>query len=122
MAMQIAERLNFINSLTLEEEIRPYASLMLRLHDNPRTAFIDGGSAVSFVAGVTSLSQRDALNSCLLAQLAANKQYNRENDTVNWYNFYKTSWKTLAGLSRILLLPNTTHPGRVSQSTRWFLI
>ena len=60
-------------------------------HDPTKaSAAIDDGSLVSFVAGVSLQHQADALNSTLLAQLAANKKYDRENDVEDWYGFYKT--------------------------------
>ena len=56
---------------------------------NKPSGFVDSGSLVSFVAGVDQQKQADVLNSTLLAQLAANKKYDREKDTVNWYGFYR---------------------------------
>lgn len=50
--------------------------------------YVDAGSTISFVANVSSQAQDDVLNSTLLAQLAANKQYDREKDTQNWYRSY----------------------------------
>jgi len=88
--MDHAARSKFVMDLEITSEISPYLKHLLDLSANPRAAYIDAGSAVSFVAGVSPQSQRDALNSTLLAQLAANKKFDRENDTVNWYNFYKT--------------------------------
>jgi hypothetical protein len=87
--MTAKERSSFLESLQLAEPSSPYMLKMLSIQDSPRTAYIVGGSAISFVAGVSPISQRDALNSTLLAQLAANKQFDRENDTVKWYGFYK---------------------------------
>ena len=58
------------------------------LKDGQSAGLIDAGSLTSFVAGVSLQHQQDALNSCLLAQLAANKQYDRESDTQNWYRYY----------------------------------
>lgn len=55
--------------------------------DKPQ-GYVDAGSTISFVAGVSPESQDDVLNSTLLAQLAANKKYDREKDTQNWYRFY----------------------------------
>ena len=34
--------------------------------------------------------QSDVINSTLLAQLAANKQYDRQNNVDQWYGYYKT--------------------------------
>lgn len=53
-----------------------------------QSAFVVAGSTVSFVAGVSSQFQSDILNSTLLAQLAANKKFDRESDPRNWYDFY----------------------------------
>jgi hypothetical protein len=55
--------------------------------DKPQ-GYVDLGSTVSFVSGVSSDNQDDVLNSTLLAQLAANKKFDREKDTPNWYKFY----------------------------------
>ena len=52
------------------------------------SGFVDNGSLVTFLAGVDRQSQADVLNSMLLAQLAANKKFDREKDTVAWYAFY----------------------------------
>jgi hypothetical protein len=52
--------------------------------------YVDGGSLISFASGVSGQSQSDVLNSTLLAQLAANKKYDREKDTENWYKFYRS--------------------------------
>lgn len=61
----------------------------LLLADDDPAAFVDAGSLVSFVAGVSATHKSDALNSTLLAQLAANKKYDRETHTVEWYKFYR---------------------------------
>jgi len=53
-------------------------------------AFVDKGSIVSFVAGVSGQNREDVLNSTLLAQLAADKQYDRENQVMDWYSYYET--------------------------------
>ena len=62
-------------------------------------AFVDGGSLVAFVAGVSGQNREDVLNSTLLAQLAADKAHSREDDVMSWYSFYsnvlgKVGWVT----------------------------
>lgn len=52
--------------------------------------FVDAGSLVSFVSGLSEENQIAVLNSTLLAQLAANKKFDRETDTTNWYQFYRS--------------------------------
>ena len=52
-------------------------------------AFVDAGSLVAFGPGVSAQHKADVLNSTLLAQLAANKKFNRETQTEEWYRFYQ---------------------------------
>lgn len=56
--------------------------------DNTEGAAVNAGSLVSFVSGLTAQHKSDVLNSTLLAQLAANKKYDRYNQTRQWYDFY----------------------------------
>lgn len=51
-------------------------------------AFVNKGSLTCFVEGVSPQNKSDVLNSTLLAQLAADKKYNRETDVMNWYKYY----------------------------------
>lgn len=53
------------------------------------SGFVNSGSLVSFVAGVSPQNQADVLNSTLLAQLAANKKFDREKNTTDWYAYYR---------------------------------
>lgn len=64
---------------------RPEAAIF---QDDTEGAAVDAGSLVSFVAGLTALHKSDVLNSTLLAQLAATKQYNRFTQTKLWYDKY----------------------------------
>ncbi len=54
------------------------------------SADIDRGSLVAFVAGVSSAHRSDALNSTLLAAMASDKVYDRNDPTqvINWYKKY----------------------------------
>lgn len=56
--------------------------------DDTQGAAVNAGSLVSFVSGLTEKHKSDVLNSTLLAQLAASKQYDRFKNTMSWYNFY----------------------------------
>lgn len=90
--MNEQKRIAFIDSLEIADIPEPgkeFAMRAVSITANPPKAYVCGGSTVSFVAGVSPQSQRDGLNSTLLAQLAANKAHDRENDTVNWYKFYR---------------------------------
>ena len=50
--------------------------------------YVDKGGIVAFVAGVSAQNKADVLNSTLLAQLAADKKYNREKAVMDWYKYY----------------------------------
>ncbi len=52
--------------------------------------YVDSGSLISFLPGVSLLHKQDTLNSTLLAQLAATAKFDREAQTVEWYKFYRT--------------------------------
>jgi hypothetical protein len=54
------------------------------------TGFVDKGSLVCFVAGVSTQAQSDVLNSTLLAQLVADKKFDREKAVDQWYKEYTT--------------------------------
>ncbi|HEU4562492.1 MAG TPA: hypothetical protein VFS20_31975 [Longimicrobium sp.] len=83
------DRNAYIASLELDESRRPSAApRAVRFADGDEAAYVDAGSLVSFAVGVSAEHQSDILNSTLLAQLAANKKYNRETQTVEWYAFY----------------------------------
>ncbi len=58
--------------------------------DGQSSAYVNAGSVVSFVSGVSSSNQTDVLHTTLLAQLAANRKFDRETDTVSWYKFYRS--------------------------------
>ncbi len=57
---------------------------------NKEAAFVNDKSLVSFAAGVSIQNRADLLNSLLLAQLAANRQFSSEDDLKKWYDaFFK---------------------------------
>lgn len=56
--------------------------------DEDDTAFVDAGSLASFTSQLNGQQKQDVLNSTLLAQLAANKKYNRFDHPDDWYQFY----------------------------------
>ena len=56
--------------------------------DNQKQGFVDSGSLVSFTNRVKGQQKDDVLNAALFGQLAAEYQYNRETQTVQWYNYY----------------------------------
>lgn len=99
------DSVSFIQSLELEEHgpsHMPGGTVLLAETKNEGSAdsgslvsstsksegLVDAGSLVSFTSEVGQKQKEDVLNSTLLAQLAANKKYDRFTDIENWYKFY----------------------------------
>ncbi len=57
--------------------------------DNKKEGYVVGGAISAFTENVKGLSKQDILDATLFAQLAADKSYDREKDTQNWYSYYK---------------------------------
>jgi hypothetical protein len=91
--------LHFIKQLEIDEptapRIKSFRSAndlglqkVLNLKDNQQSAFVNAGSLVTFEIDVSAQHQEDFLNSILLAQLAADKKFDRYNQVIDWYKFY----------------------------------
>ncbi|KOT80904.1 hypothetical protein ADK70_26985 [Streptomyces rimosus subsp. pseudoverticillatus] len=80
---------DFIRNLELAPPRHPYRSKLEQPKEDQKSGHVDAGSGISFVADVTGQARSDVLNSTLLAQLAANKKYDREKDPRAWYTFYR---------------------------------
>ncbi|KAI0325085.1 hypothetical protein GY45DRAFT_1375017 [Cubamyces sp. BRFM 1775] len=74
------ERLKFINALDVHK--------VSNAAPTQDTADVVAGSAFYFVQNVTQLMKADVINSTLLAQLAANKKYDRQANKLQWYGYY----------------------------------
>ena len=85
-------RIKFLTEIEIAEPRKIKGELLKfkAATNGARSGYVNDGSLVSFVAGVDKQFQEDVLNSTLLAQLAANKKFDREQDSRNWYTFYKT--------------------------------
>ncbi|RDX44724.1 hypothetical protein OH76DRAFT_1421205 [Lentinus brumalis] len=59
------------------------------------SAAVAAGSSVSFVGSLPAQMKSDVLNSTLFAQLAANKQHDRQEETTKWYDYYKYVLETV---------------------------
>lgn len=83
--LQLKQKTSFIENLDLlditEVKFREFTD---------KSAAVVYGSLISFVANIGPQNKQDVLNSTLLAQLAASKQFDRENDPIGWYRFYTT--------------------------------
>jgi len=64
------------------------------------SANVDAASVVTFVDGLSQQQKEDVLNSTLLAQLATNKQHNRERDMVGWYGTYRSVLEQVGWVSQ----------------------
>lgn len=78
-AIPDVNRRSFVQSLELDE---------FPFHVGKGQRYVSDGSLVSFVSSLTGEQKQDVLDSSLLAQLAANKKYDRESDTDKWYKEY----------------------------------
>jgi hypothetical protein len=88
----VTQRADFIDSLELEDvpsEIAALEATPVEIADDAKAGYVNAGSLVSFVAGMTAQNKSDVLNSTLLAQLAANKKFKREEQPREWYEFYR---------------------------------
>jgi hypothetical protein len=73
----------------------PFPDLPLE-EEQPATGAVDGMIVGAFVDGVTGQQKADVLNSCLLAQLAANAKFSRTGQPVEWSHAYGTVLMNLA--------------------------
>jgi len=86
----------FVNDLELSPSKHPYPGVTKRNLEetttpaDKETSFVNEKSLVSFAAEVSLQNRADLLNSLLLAQLSANKQFSSEDELEKWYRaFFK---------------------------------
>lgn len=90
MAVEFVENLE-IEVLGSGRIWRPgYSAALAEVQRQPRSANVVAASVVGFADGIFGQQKEDLLNSTLLAQLAANRRYDRERDTLNWYGSYRS--------------------------------
>jgi hypothetical protein len=92
--IELAQRSRFIESLELPPAEGPGLERAARgaepvLRGDADAGFVNAGSVMSFVAGVSPAHRQMALHSALLAQLSASKLHDRERDTEAWYKQYR---------------------------------
>ncbi len=63
--------------------------------DLTKPNFVNAGSLVSFVGNVNSQNREAILNSCLLAQLQASVNFDRQNQLEQWYDVYTNVLKKI---------------------------
>lgn len=91
MSVDVPKMQRFIEELEIAEVPRSVAKLPRTELEmtSEQSAAVDAGSLISFLEGMDPQHKKDVLNSTLLAQLAANKQYDREQDPERWYTYYR---------------------------------
>jgi hypothetical protein len=108
-AMNTTERRDFIASLSLFEPMNSHDG---RVDVEPRNSQAAGylvkDSLISFPEGVSAQHQTDVIHSTLLAQLAADKKYDRRNDAENWYKFYAKTLTTVGWVAQDFEFTNIT--------------
>ncbi|RDX44694.1 hypothetical protein OH76DRAFT_1486847 [Lentinus brumalis] len=83
-ALSIQDRINFIRGIDI---IAPHGHGVVLVHaDGQDSAVVAAGSGLAFA---------DVINSTLFAQLAADKQYDRWNNTSAWLYYYKYVLETV---------------------------
>ncbi|RDX44731.1 hypothetical protein OH76DRAFT_1559541 [Lentinus brumalis] len=97
--ISIHDRIKIIEGIEIASKLQGRGAV---LSDNQDSAAVDAGSSVSFVGNLPGQMKAsstrlysDVLNSTLFAQLAANKQYDRQNQTTAWYDYYKYVLETV---------------------------
>ncbi|QES43152.1 hypothetical protein DEJ49_21115 [Streptomyces venezuelae] len=84
-----ADALQFIDSLELDQPELRYVPPGLALQEEESAAVV-AGSIVAFTDGLNGQQKSDVLNATLLAQLAANKKFDRDENTKKWYEYYRS--------------------------------
>ena len=84
-----AGKVKYIGSLELGEHRyglpENHTDVIIELDpDNVKDSCIIGGGVAIFTENVKGRANQDILNATLLAQLAANKQHDRERNTKDW--------------------------------------
>jgi hypothetical protein len=90
----IEERIEFIKSIDLPEMPKGNKKAII-FTDDKDSAYVNDGN-ITGMLGVTNQQKEDLLNSQLLAQLAANKKFDRFTDSENWYKNYVSVLENIA--------------------------
>lgn len=79
---------HFVRSLDVPAPALRSRATPAAIEDDTEAAYNVKSSLMSFVSGVSAQNKSDALNSVLLAELAANKKFDKFKQTDDWYDFY----------------------------------
>jgi hypothetical protein len=89
------EMMDLNESFPVSKSVKP--ALDESIQEATEQSYLNAKSIVSFVSGISPQNRQDVLNSVLLAQLAANKQFPNENQSLEWYTAFveilnRTGW------------------------------
>lgn len=93
VALEVDEMICFVAQL--ETEIpgislqRTFNARLPLVHHDKEAGFVNDGSLLAFTDNVLPECKQAVLNTCLLAQLTANKKYSRWRETQDWYRCYE---------------------------------
>jgi hypothetical protein len=78
--MQTIDVVKYVKNLQIENPVAtfPSSKAVAQIAEGEEQTFLNAKSLVSFVSEVSGQQREDVLNSVLLAQLAANKQFPEE--------------------------------------------
>ncbi|KAF9259970.1 hypothetical protein L218DRAFT_989830 [Marasmius fiardii PR-910] len=88
-------RIDYIRNLPLAASplkfphIRTHGTPPLATIGDKATAGVSGSQVMSFEKDMNLENRQDVINSCLLAQLAADRYYDRHTGRDQWYNIYR---------------------------------
>lgn len=105
-SMTIAERSAFINNCRLAdcthsmiEHVSAMNAPVPRLLEQPGQAAIAGSNLLAFAEGVSRQNKEDVMDSFLFATLAANKEFNPETQSQQWYAHFNKALATMGWFS-----------------------
>ena len=91
MALKTGSSAFYLDSLELPDytELPSYPELYKSPSHDKEAAYVADGSIMAFTEGVPYHTKQDLLDATLLAQLAANKKFDRGTHQMEWYNKYR---------------------------------
>lgn len=95
--MQTIDLVKYVNTLQIESPAVAFPSTKagVQLAEGEEQTFLNAKSLVSFVSEVSGQQREDVLNSVLLAQLAANKQFPEDAQLIDWYKSFSKALNNL---------------------------
>jgi hypothetical protein len=95
--MQTIDVVKYVKNLQIENPVAtfPFSKNVAPIAEGEEQTFLNAKSLVSFVSEVSGQQREDVLNSVLLAQLAANKQFPEDTQLIDWYKSFSKALNNL---------------------------